>query len=90
MQFEQRDVEAGAWYAAARVLLVGLRHIQEHRMSSPIGITPEQWFDEIVPELIWLFDFALNDKVVMLSDKDRDRWNKAQHLLGEHFFDIWC
>lgn len=85
------SIESGAYYTAAEVLLIGLNHIKTHRMSHPIGLTEEQWFDEIVPELIWYLGFANEDNRTHQQHlDDKERTEKAKALLGEHFYDIWC
>lgn len=90
-QFRRKieDIEAGAYYTAAEVLLIGLKHIRKHRMGHPIGLTPEQWFDEIVPELIWLCEAITGDEW-STGPEFHDRYHKAEQLLGAHFSSIWC
>lgn len=81
------DIEAGAYYTAAEVLLIGLRHIKEHDMSHPINTSTEEWHD-IIDELIWFLDSTMNKMTI--QDQEKERYKKASVLLGQYFADIWC
>lgn len=82
-------IESGAYHAAAEVLLIGLKHIKEHEMSYPMGMAPEEWFEEIVPELIWFCEAVVEDDI-KANIENGQRMKAASRLLGEHFKDIWC
>jgi hypothetical protein len=86
------DIESGAYYTAAEVLLIGLRHIKEHQMSHPVGLSPEEW-NEIVDKLIWLMEFLTEKDQrdgILGSEEDQKQYQEASELLGKYFSHIWC
>jgi len=90
ISFTREEVESGAYYAAASVLLIGLRHMKEHDIAHPIGVTAEEWRG-IVEELIWMMEFILHDTPEHTDTPAvRERYSAASSLLGRYFADIWC
>lgn len=88
--FDRSAVESGAHYAASECLLVGLRHIKEHKTARPIGTRNWAEWESIIDELIWLLDFQSQDTVIIDTPELRARYRNAKELLGEYYFDIWC